>query len=131
MTSHPPSLPVGIAPNRPHPLYRLPYTGHVTIDEVREATVQAIALQKQGLTNRVLIDPSAMTSWPSRADMWYLVESYPQLKVPPGTRLAAIRPLLPDETDLSGFYETVCENRGYNAKAFDNRAEAERWLRRE
>jgi hypothetical protein len=106
----------------------LTYTGQVTMEEVRQATVEAIGFQKQGLTNQVLIDASAMTAWPSRADMWYLVESYPQLEVPRGTRLAAIRPQLPDDTDLSGFYETVCENRGYHAKAFASRAEAERWL---
>jgi hypothetical protein len=94
-------------------------------------TVHAIRFQKKGLTNRVLIDTSVMTGWPSRAEMWYLVESYPQLEVPRETRLAAIRPQLPDDTDLSGFYETVCENRGYHAKAFDNRAEAERWLQEE
>ncbi len=106
----------------------LTYTGQVTMAEVREATIQAIGIQKQGLTNRVLIDPSAMTAWPSRVEMYYLVKSYPDLEVPVGTRLAVVRPKLPDDTDLSGFYETICENRGYCAKAFDTRAEAERWL---
>jgi hypothetical protein len=107
----------------------LTYTGHVTMDEVREATVQAIAIQNKGLTNRVLIDPSDMIAWPSRGQMYHLVESYPDLKVPVGTRLAALRPKLPDETNLTRFYETVCQNRGYNAVAFDNREDAERWLR--
>jgi len=106
----------------------LTYTGCVTMDEVREATQQAIAIQKQGLTNRVLIDPSTMTAWPSRVEMFDLVKSYPDFEVPVGTRLAAIRPKLPDETNLTGFFETVCQNRGYNAVAFDNREDAERWL---
>jgi hypothetical protein len=104
------------------------YTGKVLMDEVREATVRAIALQKANGTVRVLIDAFAMTAWPSRVEMWYLVSSYPQLEVPPGTRLAAIRPQLPDETDISGFYETVCQNRSYNAKAFHTKEAAEEWL---
>jgi hypothetical protein len=48
----------------------LTYTGCVTMDEVREATLQAIAIQKKELTNRVLIDPSTMTAWPSRMEMY-------------------------------------------------------------
>ncbi|HVM50782.1 MAG TPA: hypothetical protein VMU04_22330 [Candidatus Acidoferrum sp.] len=107
----------------------LTYSGHVTIEEVREATVEAIAIQKQGLTNCVLIDPSDMTAWPSPVEMYYLVESYRELEVPAGTRLAALRPKLSDESNLTRFYETVCQNRGYNAVAFDNREDAERWLR--
>ena len=106
----------------------LTYTGCVTMDEVREATLQAIAIQKKELTNRVLIDPSTMTAWPSRMEMYNLVNSYPGFEVPIGTRLAALHPKLPDETNLTRFFETVCQNRGYNAVAFDNREDAERWL---
>jgi hypothetical protein len=107
------------------------YTGKVTMPEVREATVQAIAIQKQGHTDRVLIDASAMTAWPSLADMWHLVKSYPELEVRRQTRLAAVRPKVRDETDISGFYELVCQNRCYNAKAFQTYEEAEQWLRRD
>jgi hypothetical protein len=109
----------------------LTYSGKVTIEEVREATVQAIAMQKEGRTDRVLIDAMTMTAWPSLADMWHLVESYPQLEAPRRTRLAAIRPQVPDKTDVSGFFETVCKNRCYNASAFHTREDAEGWLRTE
>jgi hypothetical protein len=105
------------------------YTEKVTMDEVRQATVEAIAIQRQGLTDRVLIETSGMTAWPSLVDMWHLVKSYPELEVPPQTRLAAVRPRVPDETDISGFYEVVCQNRCYNAKAFQTREDAEEWLR--
>ena len=107
------------------------YSGKVTIEEVREATVQAIAMQKEGRTDRVLIDAMTMTAWPSRVEMWHLVESYSQLEAPRRTRLAAIRPQVPDKTDVSGFFETVCRNRCYNAKAFHTREDAEGWLRTE
>ena len=105
------------------------YTGKVTMPEVVEATVQAIAIQKDRHTDLVLIDASAMTAWPSLADMWHLVKSYPELEVPRQTRLAAVRPKVRDETDISGFYELVCQNRCYNAKAFQTHEEAEQWLR--
>lgn len=104
------------------------YTGKVIIDEVREATVQAIAIQKEKRTDCVLIDAFTMTAWPSLVDMFHLVNSYPQLNAPPQTCLAAVRPQVPDPADISGFYETVCQNRSYNAKAFQTREEAEKWL---
>ena len=92
------------------------YTDKVTMDEVRGATVQAIAIQKERGVDRVLIDAYDMTAWPTVEEMWHLVQSYPQLGAPRQTRLAAIRPRIPDPTDISGFYETVCQNRCYNAK---------------
>jgi hypothetical protein len=104
------------------------YTGKVTIIEVREATVQAIALQKERQTDRVLIDARTMTAWPSLAEMWELVESYPQIGAPRRTRLAAIRPEAPDDTDVSGFFEVVCQNRCYKAKAFDTSEAAQEWV---
>jgi hypothetical protein len=104
------------------------YTGNVVIAEVKQATAQAIAMQKARKTGRILIDAFSMTAWPSLVEMWKLVEAYPELEVPLGTRIAAIRPQAPDETDISGFYEKVCQNRSYNAKAFHAREEAEAWL---
>jgi hypothetical protein len=104
------------------------YTGNVVMPEVKEATLQAIAIQKERQTNRVLIDARAMTAWPTLAEMWDLVESYPHIGAPRHTRLAAIRPQAADETDVSGFFETVCQNRCYNAKAFHTWEAAEAWV---
>lgn len=106
----------------------LTYTGRVTMPEVREATDRAIALQKEHHTHRVLIDPRTMIAWPSFAEMLGLVESYPQMEVPSETQLAVLRPVTSDPTDLSGFYETVCQNRCYNARVFPTREAAEAWL---
>jgi hypothetical protein len=107
----------------------LTYTGKVTMDEVRAATMKAIAIQKEKQTDRVVIDPSDMIAWPSLADMFALVASYPELEVPRRTRLAVVRPKAPDKTDLTGFFEVVCQNRCYNAKSFDTREAAEEWVR--
>jgi hypothetical protein len=106
----------------------LTYSGRVTMPEVREATAQALALQKEQKTGRVLIDPRNMIAWPSLVEMFQLVNSYSDMEVPSGTQLAVLRPLAPDRTDLSGFYETVCQNRGYNARVFETREDAEQWL---
>ena len=91
---------------------------------------QAIAVQKEGRPDRVLINAMIMTACPSLVDMWHLVESYPQLEAPRRTRLAAIRPQVPGKTDVAGFFETICKNRCYNAKAFHIREDAEGWLRK-
>jgi hypothetical protein len=105
------------------------YTAEVTIDEVRQATVKAIALQKKNQTNRVVIDAADMTAEPSVSEMWELVQSYPELEVPRRTRLAAVRPRVLDKADLTGFFEVVCQNRCYNAKGFHTREAAEEWVR--
>jgi hypothetical protein len=103
------------------------YSAKVLMSEVKDATVKAIALQSERQTDRVIIDARTMTAWPTLAEMWELVEAYPQLGAPRRTRLAAIRPQIKDETDISGFYETVCQNRCYNAKAFHTWEAAEAW----
>ncbi len=104
------------------------YTGNVTMKEVREATMKAIAIQKERRSNRVVVDASEMTAWPSLVEMWELVQSYPALEVPLETRVAAVRPKVPDKSDLTGFYETICQNRCYNAKGFNTREAAEEWV---
>ena len=104
------------------------YTGKVTIAEVREATVKAIAIQDEKQTNRVVIDAGDMTAGPSVTDMWELVQSYPELEVPKLTRLAVVRPEAPDRKDLTGFFEVICQNRCYNAKGFHTREAAEYWV---
>src|ERR1017187_2192204 len=86
------------------------YTGKVTIAEVREATVKAIAIQDEKQTNRVVIDAGDMTAGPSVTDMWELVQSYPELEVPKLTRLAVVRPEAPDRKDLTGFFEVICRS---------------------
>ena len=105
------------------------YTGTVTIEEVREATAKAIAIQKEKQTYQVVIDASDMTAGPSITEMWALVESYPKIGAPRQTRLAAVRPKAPDKKDLTGFFEVMCQNRCYNAKGFSTREAAEEWVR--
>jgi hypothetical protein len=104
------------------------YTGKVTIEEAKEATVKAIAIQGEKQTNRVVIDTVDMTVWPSISEMWGLVQSYPELEAPRRTRLAAIRQAAPDKSDLAGFFEVMCQNRCYNAKVFNTREAAEEWV---
>src|ERR1019366_10185748 len=105
------------------------YTGEVTMREVQVATVKAIALQKKNQIDRVVIDTLDMTAAPSISEMWKLVESYPELEVPRRTRIAAVRPRVPDRADITGFFEVVCQNRCYNAKGFLTRESAEEWGR--
>ena len=104
------------------------YTGRVTIAEVKEATVKAIAIQQEKQVHRVVIDASDMTAAPSIMEMWALVKSYPELEVPRQTRLAAVRPGVPDKADVTGFFEVICANQCYIAKGFHTRETAEEWV---
>jgi hypothetical protein len=103
----------------------------VTIEEVRAATVEAIAIQAEKQSNRVVIDASDITGAPSLSEMLALVESYPKLEAPRQTRLAAVRPKVPDRHDVTGFFEVICQNRCYNAKGFGTREAAEEWVQSE
>jgi len=105
------------------------YNGEVTMGEVREATVKAIALQEENQIDRVVVDALDMTAAPSVSEMWELVQSYPELEVPRQTCIAAVRPRVPDKADITGFYEVVCQNRCFKAKGFHTLAAAEEWVR--
>jgi hypothetical protein len=61
--------------------------------------------------------------------MWASVQSYPEIGAPRRTRLAAVRPVVPDKADVTGFFEVICQNRCYNAKGFHTREAAEEWVR--
>ncbi len=77
----------------------------------------------------VLIDCSAVTSPPSILQMYELVEYYDAAGLPRGLKMAVIRPGALIGPGRFQFYETVCYNRGYAVKVFENSAAAEAWLR--
>jgi hypothetical protein len=105
------------------------YTGNVTIEDVKEATANAIAIQKERQVYRVVNDASDITAGPTISEVWALVQSYPEIGAPRRTRLAAVRPVVPDKADVTGFFEVICQNRCYNAKGFHTREAAEEWVR--
>ncbi len=103
--------------------------GRITPDEVRDATTKAIGLARGSNTKLFLIDDSKWEGGESVVDLFDLPNLYVELEVDPGSRAAVIMPP-PGTTEAKDelFYETVCRNRGWNVRTFQERDEASLWL---
>ena len=103
-------------------------TGPLSDEEAKQLTGRAIALVQETQATRVLGDFRRMQSGPSFAAVYWLVNEYANRGVPRQTRIAVVHSQAPQGVELAQFYETVCYNRQYQAKAFDSSEAAEAWL---
>ena len=103
-------------------------TGPVSDDEVRDLTGRAISLISETHATRVLGDFRGMQSGPSFGAVFWLVNGYADRGVPRQTRIALVHSREQHAVELAQFYENVCFNRQYEARAFSDRAQAEAWL---
>ena len=103
-------------------------TGCVSDDDARELTGQAIAMLQETQATRVLGDCRGIESAPSVAALYWLVCDYDKCGVPRQTRIALVHSHEPAAAEVARFYETVCQNRQYQAKAFESKEAAEAWL---
>jgi hypothetical protein len=103
-------------------------TGPVSDEEARELTNRAITLLMETRATRVLGDCRAMESAPSFGVVYWFVNDYAKRGLPRQTRIAVVHSRVPHAVELAQFYETVCFNRQYEAKAFDSSEAAEAWL---
>jgi hypothetical protein len=103
-------------------------TGPVSDAEARELTNRAITLLKDTRATRVLGDCRGMQSAPSLGVVYWLVNDYANHGLPRQTRIAVVHSKGPHAAELARFYETVCVNHRYEAKAFDSSEAAEAWL---
>lgn len=104
------------------------YTGLVTLDEFKKATNEVISLSKSHKENRILIDDSNLEIAVSTADIYKLPLFYDDVNANRKSRMALILPTSPQAREDVQFYETVCRNRGWFIKAFNERQEAIDWL---
>jgi hypothetical protein len=103
-------------------------TGPVSDDEARELTGQAITLLRETQATRVLGDCRGMQSAPSLGVVYWLVNDYANRGVPRQTKIAVVHSSALHMAEFARFYETVCFNRQYEARAFDSSEAAEAWL---
>jgi hypothetical protein len=103
-------------------------TGPVSDDEARELTGRAITLLRETQATRVLGDCRAMESAPSLGVVYWLINDYANRGVPRQTKIAVVHSRAPHVAEFARFYETVCFNRHYEARAFDSSEAAEVWL---
>ena len=102
--------------------------GPVSDEEAKDLTTRAISLLKDTQAPCVLGDCRRMESGPSFASVYWLVNDYANCGLPPQTRIALVHSRTSRAVELAQFFETVCVNRRYEAKAFDSSQAAEAWL---
>lgn len=111
-----------------HGIILCAYAGHVTADGFREGTEKILSLAKKHKTNLLLIDDSKLASAVSIMEIYEMPRFYDEVE---GNRKSRIALILPPSGQIREdvlFYETVCQNRGWNVKAFDTHSEAIDWL---
>lgn len=105
------------------------YAGTVDGKELRNAAQKRIETQQEHNTNQVLVDATALESVGSMVDIFNLPALYyPSKSFSRATMIALVLPKLEQPLEATKFYVTASQNRGWNAKAFENREDALVWL---
>jgi hypothetical protein len=104
------------------------YIGNVTMDDFKEATKKSFALAKNHQTGKILIDNSKLEIIVSTTEIYELPQFYDNIKLDRRSRWAIILPTVQPALRDVQFFETVCRNRGWSVKAFDNHENAMKWL---
>ena len=122
-------MPVSAKYDFEHDLVETNFTGTVTMDDLEEEIELTLELiEKHGCT-RILSDFSI-----SNVDQLSVVDvsQTPEMQESAGSsriyRIAVIPPDSEAGRELARFYELVCSNRGWPAKACSTRQEAIDWL---
>jgi hypothetical protein len=109
-------------------IIELAYRGRNTGQDLRESTSKAVALGKEQGISRFLVDATEIELSAPTFDLYDLPAQYEAEGADRRGRLALVLPKLPKEKKDAEFYETVCNNRGWNVRSFPKPDEAIRWL---
>jgi hypothetical protein len=106
------------------------YTGEVSALDLRESTTTFIRLEKEQGLVKFLIDTSEMLLATSMIDLYELpTKQYIEEGADRQGRVAIIPPASKSAVEAVRFYESVCQNRGWHVRVFEQRAEALKWLK--
>ena len=104
-------------------------TGLITGTDLREATTECAAIQKQIGVTRFLVYANGWEVVASFVDLYEVVEKqYIKEKLDRHSRIAVVLPTSLSAQAATEFYKTVCLNRGWNAQVHPNRQSALEWL---
>lgn len=117
--------------DRSNDIVEVVYTGDITGTELRDAASERIRLQKETGTMSVLVDASGIERMVAGTmDLFGLPdELYVSKQAHRNSRMALVLPRSRKEREGVRFFETVCENRGWQVKEFEERQVAVDWLR--
>jgi hypothetical protein len=107
----------------------LVYSGCLTKHDIEATATKALALAVQAGSGRFLKDLGKVETLDlTTIDIYNLPERWRSLKANRGNREAI---LAPDSSAIMNdilFYETACQNRGWQVKIFSQRQDAIEWL---
>jgi hypothetical protein len=104
------------------------FDGVVTQEELFDMLREVTSMAYHHSTSRFFSDCTTMEGGHSIFDLFFLINAYETAEIPKPMREAILIPLLPAAQKEVEFYETACQNRGYNVKLFDNREAAIKWI---
>jgi len=105
--------------------------GFLTVNELLEATIATVSLSVEKETNLILVDDSKLEKTVETVDIYELPQSYEDLNIDRKIKAAVILPISLQAREDVQFYETVCQNRGWDIAVFEQRQEAIDWLMEE
>ncbi|MBN1826432.1 MAG: STAS/SEC14 domain-containing protein [Candidatus Eisenbacteria bacterium] len=108
----------------------LTYSGVTTGEEIKKAAVARIDLGKKKGVTKFLIDTRTVKTDESATFDIYDVPNkiYPSKGDLHESRIAILEPESSTSTKMVQFFESVCVNRGWMVKIFQDRESAIRWL---
>ena len=106
------------------------FTGLIAGADLRKATTECIALQKQTGARRFLIDLNGWELGASTLDIYDLPDKqYGEEDLDIHSRIAVILPTTGKTREAALFYEAACRNRGWHTKVLPDRQSAIEWLK--
>ena len=103
-------------------------SGRLSLEDLKGTARGAADLLLRNRASRVLLDCSEAILDVRVLDIFYLPECYKKVGVPASARIALVLPRTRQSSSIFEFYETVCRNKGYTCKLFQNQRSAEQWL---
>lgn len=103
--------------------------GEVSYEDAKTQVREATRLMGEQRSNRVIADYSHGVSEVSLANLYWLVDFYKEVNAPADMRAAVILPKSGHRIEAYQFHALAARNAGYNIRLFENRTEAESWLR--
>jgi CheY-like chemotaxis protein len=103
-------------------------SGRLSLEDLKGTARGAADLLLRNRASRVLLDCSEAILDVRVLDIFYLPECYKKVGVPASARIALVLPRTRQSSSIFEFYETVCRNKGYTCKLFQNHRSAEQWL---
>jgi hypothetical protein len=105
------------------------FSGFITGDDLRDATTACIAFQQQTGALRFLIDADSWDMDASLVDIYDLPNRmYWEQELQRRSRIGVVLPATATAQEAAYFYETACQNHGWNAKVCSDRQTARDWL---